>query len=358
MAGIKCPYCDHLASGQIPFCSECGKVLPIGDEFETMAETIGSNFAVKWVVVGGAIIFLLSSICIFGFKAIGMNLKFMQAKESQRINDPGITTLTPEYAISPSEELVSIDVRTMGNNKYSASNARVVKVCGQTVPVSSKGTTVKKPEKKVVLGIPFIRFKIKAEESVTFMPPPCKNEGFYSVELRFADGSTLSRKRGIYYTNVEKLWYLLYTEGGLQVLGKMLKDNKLSGEELVDKFGVNLKTPSDDIIKRLNNIVEEDARMAMLSLSFWGLFLLEMLAFFIGGLIASRLSPGITIKESLVAGIFVFALVVIRNVMFFSAGGSFMVFQLLIMGPTYASIAAVGGYMGELWQGILPAALK
>ncbi len=336
MSRIKCPYCEHLNTGQIPFCTECGKVLPLGDELEVMAETIGSSFAVKWVFVGAAIILALSTLTIFTFKAIGMDLSFMQPKESARLDDPGITSLSPEYVISPSEDPVSLDIRTMGNEQYSAAAARVVKICGETVPVMTKGAAV------------------KAEESVSFVPPPCKKEGFYDVELKFESGLTLRRTRGIYYTRVSNLWYLFYTQGGHAVLGSVLGDQKKSPEELIDKYHDKLKNPTDDIIKRLNSIMKEDARMAMLSIDFWGLFLLELLSFFLGGLIASRLSPGITIKEALVAGVLVVIFLVVRNVLFFGAGGSYMVFQLLIMFPTYASIATFGGFLGEKWQGVLP----
>ncbi|MBU1537136.1 hypothetical protein KKF84_17560 [Myxococcota bacterium] len=354
MSRIKCPYCEHLNTGQIPFCTECGKVLPLGDEMEVMAETIGSNFALKWVFVGAAIILVLSSLAIFSFKAAGMDLSFMVSKESARLDDPGITTLTPEFVISPSEDPVSLDLRTMGNEKYSAAAARAVKICGETVPVITKGAAVKVPIDRNLLGITFVVYNIKAEESVSFVPPPCKKEGFYDVELKFESGLTLKRSRGIYYTHVSNLWYLFYTQGGLGVLGSVLSDKAKTPEELIDKYHDKLKSPTDDIIKRLNSIIKEDARMAMLSFDFWGLFLLELLAFFIGGLVASRLSPGITIKESLVAGVMVVILLVIRNVLFFGAGGSYMVFQLLIMFPTYASIATFGGYMGEKWQGVLP----
>ena len=32
MSQIQCPFCNHANSGSIPFCSECGRVLPMGDE--------------------------------------------------------------------------------------------------------------------------------------------------------------------------------------------------------------------------------------------------------------------------------------------------------------------------------------
>ncbi|MBN2724911.1 MAG: hypothetical protein JXR95_12635 [Deltaproteobacteria bacterium] len=354
MSQIKCPYCSHSNTGQIPFCTECGKVLPVGDEMEVMAETIGASFAFKWVLVGAGIIFILSTLSIFLFKYSGMDLSFMRAPESSRLDEPGIIGLTPEWVLSPSDEPMSLSIRTMGNEEFIGAAATAVKICGKTVPVIHNETMVRRPVSSKVLGIDFIRYKVLPEETVSFKPPVCEKEGFYTVEVKFENGKVLDKDRGVFYSSISSPWYLFYTETGLDVLGKYLKSDIKKPIDLVDEFKDKMKLPIEDLIKRLNSITKEEKRMQMLSFPFWGLFILEMLAFFVGGLISSRLSPGITIKESLAAGVFVMIFLVLRNVFFFGSNGSYMVFLLLIMFPLYTAIATLGGYLGEMWQGVLP----
>lgn len=358
MSQKKCPYCDHTNTGDFPFCAECGKVLPMGDELEVMAETIGSSFAFKWVLVGAAVIFVLSSLSIFTLKFLGMDLSFMKSKESARLDEPGLIGLSPDWVLTPSEEIVTVSIRTMGNENYIAAAATAVKICGKTVPVIHSENAKRVPSRMKYLGNEFFRYRVNAEEVVAFKPPVCENEGFYSVEVKFENGKVLSKEKGVFYTNITKPWYLFYTETGLEVLGKYLKTSTQKPEDLVDEFKESIKLPIEDLIKRLNAIDDEEDRMRMLSVSFWGLFLLEMFAFFIGGLISSRLSPGITIKESLTAGVFVMIFIVFRNIIFFGTGMSYMVLLLLIMFPLYTSVAALGGYVGEMWQGVLPASRK
>jgi len=353
MSQIQCPFCNHANSGSIPFCSECGRVLPMGDEAQVMAETIGSSFEMKWAFVGMIIIFLLSSATIFGFKFIGMDLTFMQTPESARLDAPGIASLSPEWVLAPVDEPVQISVRTMGYEALTAPHAVTIKVCGQVVPVMKQAAAPLKAEVLMPFGVPMNRIKIPAEDNVAFMPPACPREGFHDLEVRFENGQTLRKPMALFFTDVHKPWFLFYTETGLDVLEKLLSNPKASPEQLVYAFKNNFTTPAEDAIKIIGSIEKEDERMKMLSLAFWGLFFLEALAFFIGGLVSSRLSPGITIKESMTAGVLVVILLIVRNVLFFGAGGNYMVFQLLIMFPTYASMASLGGYMGEKWQGLL-----
>lgn len=358
MSQKKCPYCDHTNTGDFPFCAECGKVLPMGDELEVMAETIGSSFAFKWVLVGAAVIFVLSSLAIFSFKFLGMDLSFMRSKESARLDEAGLIGLSPEWVLTPSEEVVMVSIRTMGDENYIAAAATAVKICGKTVPVLHNESAKRVPSRNKYLGAEFYRYRVNAEEVIAFKPPVCEKDGFYSVEVKFENGKVLSKDKGVFYTSIMRPWYLFYTETGLEVLGKYLKSTSQKPEDLVDEFKESMKLPIEDLIKRLNSIDNEEERMRMLSFPFWGLFLLEMLAFFVGGLISSRLSPGITIKESLTAGVVVMIFIVFRNVLFFGTGMSYMVFLLLIMFPLYTSIAAIGGYFGEMWQGVLPASRK
>jgi len=353
MSQIQCPFCNHANTGSIPFCSECGRVLPMGDEAQVMAETIGSSFELKWALVGMTVIFLLSTVTIFGFKFLGMDLSFMKTPESARLDDPGILGLSPEWVLAPVDEPVVIGVRTMGIEALTAPHAVTVKVCGQVVPVLKTTAAPLKAEVLMPFGVPMKRLRIPSEDNIFFAPPQCSREGFHDVEVRFENGTTLRKKMGLFYTEVTKPWFLFYTETGLDVLQKILSNSQSSPEQLVYAFKTNFRTPAEDAIKTISSIVQEEDRMKMLSLAFWGLFLLEAFSFFLGGLVSARLSPGITIKESMTAGVLVVVLLIVRNVIFFGAGGSYMVFQLLIMMPTYVSMAAFGGYMGEKWQGLL-----
>ncbi len=353
MSQIQCPFCNHANSGSIPFCSECGRVLPMGDEEQVMAETIGANFEFKWAMVGMIVIFVLSSVTIFSFKYLGADLSFMQAGEVVRLDAPGITGLSPEWVLAPVDEPVQVGIRTMGQEALMAPHAVTVKVCGQVVPVIKGSAAPLKAEVLTPLGIPMPRLRIPAEDSVHFMPPACDREGFHDVEVRFENGTVLRKTMGLFYVPITKPWFLFYTETGLDLLEKLLSNAQAKPEELVYVFKTQFRTPVEDAIKTLSGIFKEEDRMKMLTLSFWGLFLLEALAFLLGGLVASRLSPGITIKESMAAGVLVVVLLIFRNVLFFGASGSYMVFQLLILFPTYASMATLGGYLGEKWQGQL-----
>jgi hypothetical protein len=353
MSQIQCPFCNHANTGSIPFCSECGRVLPMGDEAQVMAETIGSSFEMKWALVGMVVIFLLSSATIFGFKFVGMDLSFMETPESARLDDPGIASLSPEWVLAPEEEPVVVTIRTMGQEALTARFAVTVKVCGQVVPVVKQAAAPLRAERIMPFGVPMNRIKIPAEDSIAFVPPACPKEGFHDLEVKFENGRTLRKSMALFFTEVTKPWFLFYTETGLDVLEKLLSNSQASPEQLVYAFKNGFRTPTEDAIKTIGSIQKEEERMKMLSLAFWGLFLLEAFSFFLGGLVSSRLSPGITIKESLTAGVLVVVLLIVRNVLFFGAGGNYMVFQLLIMFPTYASMAAFGGYMGEKWQGLL-----
>lgn len=351
MSQIQCPFCNHANSGSIPFCSECGRVLPMGDEEQVMAETIGANFEFKWALVGMLVTFVLSTLIIFSFKYMGADFSFMQAEEVVRLDAPGITALSPEWVIAPVDEPVQVGIRTMGVEALTAPHAVTVKVCGQVVPVIKTASAPLKAEVLMPLGIPMARLKIPAEDTVQFMPPACAKDGFYPVEVRFENGTVMRKSMGMFYTQVTKPWFLFYTESGLELLEKILSNAQAKPEELVYVFKTHFRTPAEDAIKVISSIAKEESQMKMLTLSFWGLFLLEALAFLLGGLVAARLSPGITIKESLVAGIMVVVLLIFRNVLFFGASGSYMVFQLLIMFPTYAALATLGGYLGEKLQG-------
>lgn len=353
MSQIQCPFCNHANSGSIPFCSECGRVLPMGDEEQVMAETIGANFEFKWALVGMVVTFVLSSVTAFTFKFMGIDFSFMKSEEPVRLDAPGITALTPEWVLAPVDEPVQIGIRTMGIEALTASHAVTVKVCGQVVPVIKSAAAPLKAEILTPLGISMARLKIPAEDSVPFMPPECTKDGFYDVEVRFENGTVLRKSMGLFYTQVTKPWFLFYTEAGLDLLEKILSNAQAKPEELVYVFKTQFRTPSEDAIKIMSGIFKEENQMKMLSFAFWGLFLLEALAFLLGGLVAARLSPGITIKESLTAGVLVVILLIFRNMFFFGASGSYMVFQLLIMFPTYASLATLGGYLGEKWQGQL-----
>ncbi|PKN21264.1 MAG: hypothetical protein CVU65_17195 [Deltaproteobacteria bacterium HGW-Deltaproteobacteria-22] len=354
MSQIQCPFCNHANTGAIPFCSECGRVLPMGDEAQVMAETIGSSFELKWALVGMVVIFVLSSITIFGFRFLGMDLSFMRAPEPARLDAPGLIGLSPDWVLAPVDEPVQVGIRTLGVEALTAPHAVTVKVCGQVVPVIRTAAGPLKAETLMPFGVPMKRLRIPAEDNIYFAPPQCSREGFYDVEVRFENGTTLRKQRGLFYTEVTRPWFLFYTETGLDVLEKILSNAQASPEQLVYAFKNNFRTPTEDAVKTISSILQEEEKMKMLSIGFWGLFLLEALSFFLGGMIASRLSPGITIKESMTAGVLVVFLLIARNMLFFGATGmSYLVFQLLIMFPTYASMAAFGGYMGEKWQGLL-----
>ncbi len=354
MSQIQCPFCNHSNNGRIPFCSECGRVLPMGDEIQVMAETIGSSFEIKWAMVGLIVIFFLSTASIFSFKFLGFDLSFMVTPEPARLDDPGIMGLSPEWVLAPVDEPVQVTIRTMGVESLTAVHAVTVKACGQVVPVNRGQVQPLKAEVLNPFGIPMPRMKINPEDSLFFTPPPCSKEGFHDVEVRFENGTILKKPNGIFYTDVTKPWFLFYTETGLDVLERLLSNPKASPEELVYALKNYFRTPAEDALRTLESIQKEQERMKMLSIGFWGLFLLEAFAFLFGGLIASRLSPGITIKESMAAGVLVVILLVIRNILFFSAGGSYLVFQLLIMFPTFVGMSTLGGYLGEKWQGVLP----
>jgi hypothetical protein len=327
----------------------------MGDEREVMAETIGANFGLKWVLVGAFIIFILSTISIFAIKHLGFDMEFMRPGKRERLEDPAITELSPDGILAPSDESITIGIRTMGQRKFLGNKASSVKICGKTVPVKQNAISTVKPERLKILGIEITRFNVPNQDSVSIVPPRCTNNGFKDIEIRFESGRSLVRKDGIYYASIKNPWFLFYTEEGLPVVPKLLAhSDKMKPIMLADKYRNNIRLPLSNLVKQLRSIKKENKRMQMLSFAFWGLFIFEMLAFFIGGLVSARLSPGITIKESLTAGVFVVVFLVLRNVFFFGAGGSYMVFQLLIMFPVYTSIAALGGYLGEKWQGVLP----
>ncbi|MGM0597316.1 MAG: zinc ribbon domain-containing protein [Myxococcota bacterium] len=354
MSKIKCPYCGNSNSGHIPFCSECGKVLPMGDEREVMAETIGANFGLKWVLVGAFIIFVLSTISIFTIRYMGYDMNFMRPEKRERLEDPGITGLSPDGILVPSDESITIGIRTLGQRKFLGNKASSVKICGEIVPVKQNAISKVKPERKNILGIEITKFQVPNEDSVSIVPPDCDTKGFKDVEVRFESGRSLIREDGIYYASIKNPWFLFYTEDGLPVVPKLLAhSDKMKPIMLADKYRDNIRVPLSHLVKQLRVIKKENKRMQMLSFAFWGLFIFEMLAFLIGGMVSAKLSPGITIKESLTAGVFVVIFLVLRNVFFFGAGGSYMVFQLLIMFPVYTSVAALGGYLGEKWQGVL-----
>ena len=353
MSKIKCPYCEHMNNGQMPFCANCGRVLPMGDERQVMAETIGASFEFKWVLVGIFVIFILSSAVIFSFKAMGVDLSFMQKPEGVRLDEPGITDITPAWTMPYADSPITIGIRTRGKKEYTASHAVAVKYCDKSTPIISSKVSSIKPVKLNVLGIPFTIFKVPQEEAVKFIPPKCEKEGFYNIKVKFDNGKYLKKQNAIYVADINHPWYLLYTEQGLDVLEKVLNSKLTKTEDLVDNFKEAFAVPTEDIIKLYNKILKEKESMKMLSFGFWGLFILELLAFLIGGMISSRLSPGITIKESLLAGILTVILIVLRNTFLFGAGGSFMIFQLLIMATSYTAAAAMGGYLGEKWQGTL-----
>lgn len=52
MSVRKCSACGNTTKGEVPFCSTCGALFPVGDEAELMRQAVGYSFDWKWVLLG------------------------------------------------------------------------------------------------------------------------------------------------------------------------------------------------------------------------------------------------------------------------------------------------------------------
>ncbi len=68
--------------------------------------------------------------------------------------------------------------------------------------------------------------------------------------------------------------------------------------------------------------------------------------FFVGGLLVGRLSPGRTIQEPAVAGVFGLVMVVALQLLV----GMINIFGLLLGAPFSFAMSYLGGWVGEKWQ--------
>lgn len=350
MSKIKCPYCGAENSGEFPFCKECGRVLPMGDEYEVMAESVGAVFEWRWVIIAATVTIVLTSLVVLAYSWFGWDLSFMKAPRSMRIDEPQVTSVTPEWVLTPAPNEMLLTINTRGKSDYTPEHAVAAIICGKTVKVLPHGNARIRPDKFSLLGVDFIRYRIPQDGDVLVEEvPACKKEGFHDVAVKFENGRKLYKYDAVYISPVNKPWYAFYMD--LSALKGYFNDDNLKPIELAMASTEEMKPVLDELVKTLRNLAKEKEQMKLLSLAFWGLFLFELLSFFLGGFVAARLSPGISIKEALAAGMIAAVIMIFRNIYFFHAGGSYMIFQLLIMFPLYTAVSSFGGYMGEKFQG-------
>ncbi len=101
-------------------------------------------------------------------------------------------------------------------------------------------------------------------------------------------------------------------------------------------------------VERKSNLAETATNKP----GFWIMVAISIVFYFVGGLLTGLLSPGVTIKEPVTAGIAAGLL----YVLFLSALGaefSVVIFNALVGVPFYAGAAYAGGMAGEKWQGTI-----
>ncbi|MDY0004286.1 MAG: hypothetical protein RBU30_23500, partial [Polyangia bacterium] len=96
MSVRRCSACGKTTKGEVPFCSSCGALFPVGDESELMRQAVGYSFDIKWVLVGTLIALVLQLGLVGGLWSLWGN-KILVGERGRSLLEVNLDSISPQW---------------------------------------------------------------------------------------------------------------------------------------------------------------------------------------------------------------------------------------------------------------------
>lgn len=96
MSARKCSSCGHTTKSEVPFCSNCGALFPVGDEQELMRQAIGASFDLKWVIIGALVALMLQLGLLGGLWSI-WGKKILVGEKGRSLLEVNLDSISPGW---------------------------------------------------------------------------------------------------------------------------------------------------------------------------------------------------------------------------------------------------------------------
>ncbi len=110
MSARKCSSCGHTTKSEVPFCSNCGALFPIGDEQKLMREVIGASFDLKWVIVGALVILVLQVGLLGGLWSL-WGKKILVGEKGRSLLDVNLDSISPSWGPNTGHTRVRLTIK-------------------------------------------------------------------------------------------------------------------------------------------------------------------------------------------------------------------------------------------------------
>ncbi len=110
MSARKCSSCGHTTKSEVPFCSNCGALFPVGDEQELMRQAIGASFDLKWVIIGALVALVLQLGLLVGLWSV-MGKRILVGEKGRSLLEVNLNSISPQWGPNSGGTRVRLTVK-------------------------------------------------------------------------------------------------------------------------------------------------------------------------------------------------------------------------------------------------------
>ncbi len=110
MSVRKCSSCGQTTKGEVPFCSNCGALFPVGNEQELMRQAVGYSFDLKWVLLGA----LVAAVLQFGLLGVLWSVwgdKILVGEEGRSLLEVNLNSISPGWGPNTGSTRVTLRIK-------------------------------------------------------------------------------------------------------------------------------------------------------------------------------------------------------------------------------------------------------
>ncbi len=110
MSARKCSSCGQTTKSEVPFCSNCGALFPVGDEEEIMRQAIGASFDLKWVIIGALVAVVLQLGLLGGLWSV-WGKKILVGEKGRSLLEVNLDSISPGWGVNTGKTRVRLTVK-------------------------------------------------------------------------------------------------------------------------------------------------------------------------------------------------------------------------------------------------------